>query len=1560
MNDENEKKEPQIDNSVRNTPVQLGSYIEIEGGRFDKTTGRVYYLDDSMIRILPGGLGDRVISFDIEDGFISEKYGIEDLYVTKVRKSPSFAVQQDYRVGQMAEAFKGSEAELVGTYIIEQVNEQTDSVVLRSIENNESRTIVFNFNGIPFDEGIDVLRGREVAAVPDEQDSHEETAEREAIEEEEEEIEYNEEIIETIVGEQIQELESEFRQYSDVAQRSDMLQDFISKLELKAQKNPLRIKEIRRLTELCMLLRNEVVEYNTNGEPVKAKSTSFNTLNDLVISNASLSRPVMNVKRMLYLDSEPELTNASVVIRSLGAAVESELTYAETEFAGNQNTIGDFPNWYLGWEKFNKEFFRSWVVKDVEDAVAFSQDKDFFRMPYPDDNTTSYVDGLPKIDYPTEGKNAIRITPEFISTVYISLLRGLKGRYGRLKEKEPARLIESPDKGEIDSYLLFPKIYERELGVIRSGKLAYDIGRSIQPLKTLESIIKSKDGVSNFPTVDSILAVKNNVGLILVETWLEKMPLTLYGLSDALVELKSYGFAQKEFYYKQQVALIDKINESIAHVKSHIQYIRTKAQEKKPVEFENKNILQPDSYEITMEILKSQDTLRNYITQLQARMPFYKQNDLALLAGLFYYVRELTIATLAGFPANLTKYRIQFENKVYNHTLQHALSIAIKTEEAKHQPEVNSCEHVQSLNTIRKVKDDAQRMQLIAKYLAQYRAYKKDNFIICKLCDKACLCEHEYLMLREYQVPREKDTLHKELLLHFSGGVFQGKFICSNCGQSISNLDFENSLEYDDNGAPMSGSSALIDASELENKEFNLEFGISLPVQEITFESPRKTLYYQKTRELFDNIGIFPDGEAYVRIVNLVDNRVESKLDRITYAKAEKAAKAQKKRVDSYDVYINKAVIGSILAYVLIEIQTHIPSYVPRSSSVGCAMDFRGYPLGAKDDLRAMEYIACTAVILINKHAKDRDANDPWFLCGFTGDKQNKTLISYISLVLDDVLTSPDILNVINRKKEELRKIFGKSEQTDGLKEIVPHRFTPILYSDIEEVIVPDAANDSERIRGYILETHKHAKESIKKDLSPFSERTCCLGPIQNAKSFWSSKNLTTLPPRHIPRGPINSHSLLPFILRTQQRIKLDISKDEYYKLFLQVCYTGTNIGLSHEFGYNNTCPYCEFKMPNDISQGVTALKEQNVEINQESFQELLDAVHIRNSIPHDEHLRIDYAKTFSILYSITPAPFDNWRELLQKVYTDLQTLEDGSSREFAEIYGAISSKASESISQLRERLGNEDTDILIQILNQPIRQIIESVESSILLPLQRIYSGYNLEQLTIPKTATYKDLEDEIKNDIYGFISVHTNFLKSLKDKLVGFAKSKVQYAIQQMSIFLKTLQSSIRISLLKGGYTGLPYIIKAGIAGILCDMVDSSVVVPTNDLDNTTFDVTTDYPTVILKELLVKYQSERFKLTDDQIRIEIAKRNEKEKMLIISKLDRMTKEEKAVELLKKKYGMGEWAVGGTKAIFTYDPDQYIKETHQRAEMDALGIEAAEPGAEAGYDNDQVGDDNW
>jgi hypothetical protein len=89
-------------------------------------------------------------------------------------------------------------------------------------------------------------------------------------------------------------------------------------------------------------------------------------------------------------------------------------------------------------------------------------------------------------------------------------------------------------------------------------------------------------------------------------------------------------------------------------------------------------------------------------------------------------------------------------------------------------------------------------------------------------------------------------------------------------------------------------------------------------------------------------------------------------------------------------------------------------------------------------------------------------------------------------------------------------------------------------------------------------------------------------------------------------------------------------------------------------------------------------------------------------------------------------------------------------------------------------------------------------------------------------------------------------------------------------------------------------------------------------------------------LAQSLTKYAVISKTPTEEEIRLSLEKRSEKEKQQFIGEMDRMSRDEKKVERTLMMLGMGKWAVGGSKAIRQYDPERYEVE---RAERAAAGI---------------------
>jgi hypothetical protein len=107
--------------------------------------------------------------------------------------------------------------------------------------------------------------------------------------------------------------------------------------------------------------------------------------------------------------------------------------------------------------------------------------------------------------------------------------------------------------------------------------------------------------------------------------------------------------------------------------------------------------------------------------------------------------------------------------------------------------------------------------------------------------------------------------------------------------------------------------------------------------------------------------------------------------------------------------------------------------------------------------------------------------------------------------------------------------------------------------------------------------------------------------------------------------------------------------------------------------------------------------------------------------------------------------------------------------------------------------------------------------------------------------------------------------------------------------------------------------------------------------------------FPATFIKDMMLRFKEEGFSLTPEKIRELIAERNEKEKAGIVKDLNDMSREGKEIEKIKMKLGIGRWAVGGTKAVYAYDADQYDVERDQRAQAGIVDFPGYGPEG-AGY----------
>jgi len=1588
---------------------QLGDGIFITGGRLDGTRGRIYYMDDDLIRILPVGASDRLIEIPLLEGDLDPELGITNFFQTSKRAVPAFVSQIDAHVEQIAETF-GIHGEPGINYTIKEVNEEEDSITLVD-ETEAEKKIEFNFIGIPLDESFAVLRPRQTAT----QDTMPADVPAEPVEEnifgeiDEEELE---------VG--LVERPSTQRIYPDIVQRNDMFQNLLDMVNINSQKSPSVQRDIRRLVEQLLLLRNELVKYSRTGEPEGKHLTSFQTIIELLDkTDIPLSRPVLEASRSLYFQKifsddggeEPlvKMADKDVDPQYLDNVVYDSNEYINTQLAGTTGQIvtpDALPQWFIGWETFFKRYLRSWTSDGAPgENITFQADKEFLRAPV-NNAIKPVVDGLKKFG------DLVGPSISNVGKVRLSLLKGLGPRTTRLKEREPLRRIESGDEGTLIKQLLFPLRAQRDLGSRRSGKLVQDIAFSKSAQKTMIDIIESLGGIPAEAVGGGIISIGeggNTSGNISIEDWLKVQPILIHGLGDALIQLKNLGMAQKELSVDQQEVLIEKIKMFLALLKNHIATERVNsAKTLSGLRLENVPFLQGEALEEFMISLDSEPLLQKRMEELRARVPAYKENDIAMVAGIAKEMNDLFVTVLAGIPAPLARERNRCVRDQFLEALRQALLKAEKKSNAGEIPQPIQCPHVESLEGIRKVKNDDERMQLLARLLARFRGPTRDNWIQCSVSAKGnshnLLCYHEFLQLQEYLHPREKDSLHKELLLKFSGGIFQGKFMCKNCGQPISEVEFDQTMEFDDNGRPMANRAALVDTAAVAQEEVSMLLD-SPDEEDASFATDMQTTIYKAARQIFDRLGIYAQMDSFKHIVERVESDIQKQPSREEYTKMIKARKGDGKPLD-YDVLINRLLVSSVGAHSLIEIQSHVPDFILRYKIPGCVAGFSGYPIGKEEDKTGINYVACAI-------GNIKSNEPPWSLTGFLGVSNEKKRLEMIAAgiqkMVSDSLKTAIVQQMLSVKRSHYEKIYGRYKVTDSLPEYVPAGFRPVPYFITAEdatknIVVPEAAGPLELVRAWIQTSHKLARENgtfVRG--SPFSETACCYTPIGEPRSFWIGKEsvLPKLPTKSAPRGQACSQVTLRFTPRRPTKLLADPPEELFYRVFLKICYDGPRKGLPHEPGYTNTCAHCGFVFPENpytvsagpplikellkewqtemdsiITKGKSALESQKVVVDRSTFETVLDATHKRFHVDMPKYAAPATGTTLLSKF-LEPEPFEGCNIRLSETITRAARLtKNASDMDIAEAYAPLSDHMIEVMGDMQLRMGAGVVKTIEKLLKQSPTQVVESVRTYFLVPFQRLILGFKPESLCVQ--GSY-GLPKDTAEDVNAALESHLAYLYSLKKGVKGYAEIKLKEAQRQLSSLLRRIQNEIRPTLIPGGERGAIYLVSSLILGVLGEFINPNVIPEGVSGTGGTVEATARVPIHILEVCISRLQLEGLSFTEDEIRDLIARRTAAEKDLFTTRQNKMTPEEKKADLMMKRLGLGVWAVGGTKAVYTLDPDQYDREREQRIEM-GLGDFAIDPeaaaraaqllqedtfggggvGAEAGYDNEQMAADDY
>ncbi len=1177
---------------------------------------------------------------------------------------------------------------------------------------------------------------------------------------------------------------------------------------------------------------------------------------------------------------------------------------------------------------------------------AFS-DSDFFRSEVPNLDDEQYtVDGY--IPTPVD-------LPPTLGKLPYSNERALATTYRRGADRRKQVLV-SEESATMKSYLLFPMKVAHAIGITRSNNLAIDSGRSQMPIKTMRDILTEIGPATEGGTAESLLLLDGDgetLGNIPLKDYIEGISVPGLGIGDTFATLDQIGMESLELtpalidtlmlkisaYQSQLLSSLGKLREELLQAASNME-------EK---EIETNNLL--EDTQILEGRIRDEPILVDDIQRFEETNPTLAKSDIATIAYILRKHADYFQVAVGENSVFTVKERLRATRDMFLETLQIAKMIKFKRENSGKKPTPNTCEHVAKLVTIRKLQEDTERFQVLTKFFAHYQGDRDENWINCNLCKKHLLCIHERLQIQAFINPKEKDTLQKEIILNFAGGQFQGKYICRNCGQAIQDIEFDTNMEYDDDGRPLMGRAVVVDKDAEAQEALDSRLGASVPIQNPHKYTDKELECYNIIREIAERVGIYMQKSGYDNIIPRVIGWLNKLPNRELYGRI----KARQPGLPDYDNMYNNNIVASSAAFLLLEIQTRIPSYVVRYALQGCKEPgFDGFPLDTKSK-QGLEYISCAVGSIIKNET-------PWnktdFIVEKSDIKRQLMIMNLIEMIVRKVLSDDMIQQQIVDKQAYLRDVIGADASKGAPQDMIYPSFLP------EQIIIkPSAAADNAIIpevaqymgnkgkqslsRAWIRQSHQLATKtaSLVKG-SPLIETTCCISNITSPNSFWSSvSDLPQLDKRNLQPNQQGTFLQVHFNPRKQADIMIQADKELYFRLFLKCCFQGPRMGYSHEPGLTNKCHWCGFQFPTNPTimdtdtEGKAALVTQEIKTETSEFTQLLDRIHEVNSVEPIKQKKISSMElVIDDFGNITPAPINTWREAITDTIQGFKNIPANADRgDVAQALGSLSETTADSERIITERFPSDFVKVMDMIVNLSWLNWYQTIQSYFITPFQRILNDFNVETLKISS-----ELKVEISqlhaDDFTKIIQTDTEIVKlkneDFKKTFNDFAKAKIGYFISQLSALLP-YKNKVRATIVPGRNYTLIYLQRAMLYGPIATLINPNVVPPgstTESYHKSIMDNSIKIIYELLAATLVKFKRERLAFNDSELRERITVINEKEKMKIIKDLNDKTEEEKAVELVNKKLGIGRWAVGGTKLIYAYDPDYYDKEREMRA----------------------------
>lgn len=1561
-------------------PLHLGNVISILSTAHGFVTGRIVYRDITMVRIVSQDASDRAIEFPlVADGskFVPE-LGVSDIEIIESQDSDYFVDTLGARVGETLEFFTldGGVAEESGV-----VAEIMKSATKDSIRLEDGRVLKFRGKG----PSLPIAVIRVTTVVKEVEGQAEGQAEGEGRPEGQTfggPIDVLALLRGVLPSATVEMVPTADRTYPDSMQREDMLQDLLADIPAKQRTNPRRIRFVEREVDLALALKNRTTLRSASGRSMGPNNKSILTLNDALAENTvAAAIPIVKAAKVLNIDSVPEGTPfkpEQVAPRSL-AQNESDsemlaqiyLNGAAPEFTANQAIVDRARG--LGFYSYIYDLTgRDQVSLAGVAGGGWSEDQDVIRT----EGLGTAVQGLSKgltVD--------AEVTPAFLlSDVTDRGVRVLTSDVFTNSKTGFKAVVAPSDPSVVMGHVILPikaalslrppkRAGDLPTALIYSAALDHDNLPTIaQTLRDLYA--ESADPLHAWTAgPDSTVAIADWLQTVLpyavhpADALGPRSPRILsildsIGGTDVSPPVREVIMSWVEKSQQTWQVLLDKRRQAI------------QATLDGEVDITFDNISGPESTLFVPASTARPTALQSLIDSFAERNPAIEAAGSMITASLLLEAQGDGLPLMWSYIQKVDDLPSSFDETMATAALV-ASQESIQKRKAlrdidllalKAAPEISSCPHVDRIEAVRNVTDVLQRSRLLRDFIETFQGPRSGDWMTCALCTGGCVCYHEIMELEALAQPSRLESIQKQILIRFGGERYQGKIVCKNCGQALQDIDYDEHVEFDDNGKPVTGRSVLTEEQMADVSE-----GLSLATPAaLTFASQSQRDISEVLQVIVDRAGIRMPEEVIRRVVRRADlyvgarappaaayeaQRARAMTSATTKIRAATGTQIATVDVPTYAALLDQLRVTALTGLVALELQVADPPLEVFNPFPLCKFSRGGWPVEAADQQKesAINYISCVVASI------QRDMT-PWRSLSWSGLSKLESRVTAVLKASTSslmVMVSGDPKSGPLAFTPELRdaiaiKQANKAEPIVSRGDILTHGFRPEAFPRkvARPVIEKEpltatveqrrevAAASLAQARAIISEMHGEAAASKK----GHDDSVCCAKPIREVDDGVLLSTGSAALALASASGTVTGTRLWPSVTPTpsQELGESIVDESVYFKLFTRFCYIGPRVGYSHEFSVGDICRQCGFRLGAAEQEG--PLK---IEITPAAFEGLSTAVRRNMRIapapsagPEENPMETiatlalskpAFAAFGAALRDLIGAELPENKIDRAQVFGAVAALHDELKAQIVDRVGPFVPRQAGKVGEARAREATNAFRVFDTITEDPYIEGPRLIQEYWCTKTSATGRGFGITTVAGAKWFKISQEHNERINKLLGentswyagaipdamrpvLVHVSTALAPFMKVWIAAVRPNK--WSTEEMQMILQTIVLHVwrdAVSTTSWMYDGI--VVAADREAIASAMANWT------------------------RALLLHVKQQALKYSKETIRQILQQRAELERTSVVKEFEEIRDDDlRAAELIKKNFRIGRWGVG--KNLQKYDADLFEFESEQRVRM--------------------------